>query len=52
MINSTTLKSPAVAKNATTSIEALLEKEGKMNISLIEDSLITEFCSGIKAFAI
>ena len=52
MINSTALKNPVVAKNATTGIEALLEKEGKMNISLTEDSSITEFCSGIEAFVI
>ena len=52
MINSTTLKSQVVAKNATTGIEALLEKEGKMNISLIEDSLITQLCSGIEVFVI
>ena len=38
-----------VAKNATTGIETLLEKEGKMNISLTEDSSKTELYARIES---
>ena len=37
---------PVVAKNATAGIDAFL-KEDKMNISLTEDSSITEFYTRI-----